>query len=136
MIKVFHLNRDLDRDARLAITDPLVTNWRDLDEDALEAALAEMQRTAIRAALAAGHYTLVATVAANCMHYAYSKTNSRDIGWFEEPAIGVTPEPGIHRSTSIGDVVVNSAEEIAFVTRGGFQYLDPIDGQTEVPEAA
>lgn len=137
MAKVYHLSNDLSRDERLAITHPLAFGRTSLTDEERAAVERQMQIDAVRAAWDAGKYILVAeVVGAPSLEYAYRHTNHVDTCWFEQPGLGVRPEPGNHRSTSIGDIVVNDAEEVAFVACFGFTYITICNEDDELQQAA
>lgn len=51
-------------------------------------------------------YHLVATVDSDDLEDGFRYTNHIEASWFEHPMSFVTPLPGDHRSTSVGDLIV------------------------------
>ena len=123
MIQIFHLDQELSRDERLAIRDPLPENWPKLTADEREEVRTKMQFDAVLKAWNEGKYHKVADVNATDIWYAFSHTNSVRHNWFEHPALGVTPMPGKHFSTSKGDIVVNDAGEVGFFNGHSVTYI-------------
>ena len=64
------------------------------------------------------NFTSVATVTAKNLDHVYQLTNHIDSNWTENDGIEA-PSPHV-RSTSIGDVIVNSSVERFMVTSAGF----------------
>ena len=55
-----------------------------------------------------GEYHLVGVVDSNDLEDGFRYTNHIDTDWAKQPAEIVTPVPGNHRSTSVGDIIVRS----------------------------
>lgn len=53
---------------------------------------------------------------------AWRATNTLDDAWFRFPRLDVVPEPGVHRSTSVGDLLVVGGW-VYLVLNVGFQRL-------------
>lgn len=78
--------------------------------------------------MSAGHaqwpedYKLVATVDAPTREMAFEMTNHVEKDWAKND--GVTAEPGLHRSSSVGDIMVLSNGEIHKVAPIGWTLIN------------
>lgn len=73
--------------------------------------MAKLPQVAI--GLLSGEYKLVAVVDSDDLEDGFRYTNHIEHDWSRRPAAIVTPLPGRHRSTSVGDII----------TRGGATYV-------------
>jgi hypothetical protein len=110
VIKVWHLSWDIDRDARLAISDPILPNWEQAAADGtLLEKMQALRITAAQAGFLKGYFNHVATVDTDDLETAWALTNSVEEPWFTINRDRVTPQVAQgqyrFRSTSIGDLV-------------------------------
>jgi hypothetical protein len=119
MIKVYHITHDIDQDAYCAVA----VGYHDEVKHLI----------AVNAAWNDGLYVLVAIVDTTDFDFAYRVTNNIDSSWSMQPDTRVTVKQPLssrngqtvgHRSTSIGDVLVQE----------GKRNVVSLFGFTEVPE--
>jgi hypothetical protein len=76
----------------------------------------------VAVALLKGEYELVARIDSDDLEDAFRYTNHIETSWHKHPAHIVTPMPGDHRSTSVGDVVCRNGRTYV-VAPVGFKLL-------------
>jgi hypothetical protein len=125
-ITVFHLSRDLNRDERLSVTNPEISDWQErMDNGTYLQDVSEARIAAARALFAANKYFEAATVETDDLEVAFRLTNSIDNFWSLEPDSRVTPA-GLgyreifgkrygYKSSEVGDIFRNDATGETFV---------------------
>lgn len=132
MIKVYHLAANLERDTRLAITDPLLPDWKQaMADDTYEDKMTAARVAAALDGMAKGYYAQVATVTTESLEDAFRLTNTIDALWFETNTDQVKAL-GRFRSSSIGDVFEDASGAFHVVDTFGFAPL----AAEPLPEAA
>ena len=99
-------------------SDPKFTRYADITHGYN----AGKQLSQVAIALLKGEYELVAHIASEDLEDAFRYTNHVETSWHLHPAGIVSPTPGDHRSTSVGDVVVRKGRTYV-VAPVGFKLL-------------
>ncbi len=121
MLKIYHYAR-LTKDERDLVNSadggweasPRLRRYADITTSAKPVAVID--------GLIEREYHLVATVDSDDLEDGFRYTNHIEHAWHKQPAAIVTPLPGDHRSTSVGDIVVRD-QSTYIVAPTGFTLL-------------
>lgn len=124
-MQIYHLKK-LTREEVRRLNNPTTGGW---DSDPKFTRYANITNlpgasrlSSVAIALLKGEYELVATVDSDDLEDAFRYTNHIETAWHRHPAAIVKPEPGDHRSTSVGDIVTRNGATYV-VDHVGFKLL-------------